>query len=183
MNSSGNSTAWFVLRVKANAERRVAEALTGRGVEVFLPMQKRQSRQRGRGSIDVPLFAGYLFAQFDPRAMLPVLVCPGVVCVLCRGNTPEAVDAGEMRALQTLVASNLEIEPLPMFTTGQRVKFSRGPLTDLDAVVVKDSHRSTVVVSISLLRRSVCAEVDREWLHGSTTEVPIHLTHWLPATA
>jgi len=158
----------------------VAQALRRRDIEVFLPLQKRLDKQRSRGLTESPLFPGYLFAQFDPRAMLPVVVCPGVVHVLCRRNTPEPVDPTEMHALLTVVRSELSLSPLPVFTTGEKVIFSRGPLANLEAIVVKDNSRSRVIVSISLLQRSVFAEVDREWLHGAGANGTCQATSWLP---
>jgi len=172
---------WFVVRVKANAERHVAQALTGRGHNVFLPLQKRLSKQRGRGLIEIPLFPGYLFAQFERSDLLSVVVCPGVACVLCRGNTPEPVDPAEMNALLTIVRSDLHLEPMSTFTVGQKVTLSRGPLANLEAIVLRHECRSRIVVSISLLQRSVFAEVDRDWLYGVEAERTGPMAQWLPA--
>jgi len=152
--------------VRSNAERKVAHALTGRGLNVLLPLQKRPSRKKGQGVIEVPLFPGYLFVQLDPHALLPVLVCPGVVRVVCRGKTPEPVDPKEMQSLLTLVESDLPLSPLPAFAKGEKVVVNRGPLADLEAIILRDESRPRVIVSISLLQRSVVAEVDRTWLHA-----------------
>jgi len=172
---------WYVIRVRANAERTVAQALTGRCVKVFLPLHKQPSKQKNRDYFEAPLFPGYLFAQFTARELMAVVVCPGVICVLSRGNTPEPVDPSEMRVLLAIVGAHLPLSPLPALATGQKVRLTRGPLADLEAIVLKDDSRARVIVSISLLQRSIVAEVEREWL--SDTDRITHVTNWFPAIA
>jgi len=173
---------WYVVRVKANAERKVAQSLSNRGMEAFLPMQRRMSRQKNRGRIEIPLFPGYVFARFDYRAdALPVVTCPGVVHILCRGHVAEPVDPVEMCALQSISRNALSVEPLPTFATGRKVKIKKGPLADVEGIVVRDNGRPRLVVSISLLLRSVVAEIDRDWLED--VETSLEIAHWAQAGA
>lgn len=155
---------WYVVRTKANAEWKVTQSLVNRGLQTFLPVRRRPSKQKGRKQIEIPLFPGYVFAQFDLHATLPVLTCPGVVHILCNGTVPEPVDPAEMHALQSVSRVAQSVESVPVFTNGQKVKISGGPLADVEGIVLRDNGRQRLVVSVTLLRRSVVAEVDREWL-------------------
>lgn len=159
-----NGRPWYIVRVRANAERPVAQALANRGVSVFLPLAKRMSRRRNVGLIEVPLFPGYLFAQFEHRDALAVITCPGVVQVLCRGRMPEAVDPAEIRSLILISRTALSISPMPGFVGGQKVRVSAGPLNEVEGIVLRDDGRRRLVLSLSLLRRSVAAEIGREWV-------------------
>lgn len=165
---------WYVVRVKANADRKVAQGLTGRGFEVFLPMQRRMGARNRR--IETPLFPGYVFAQFDGRAALSVLMCPGVLHILCRGNVPEPVDPIEMHALQSISRVASSVEPLSTFTSGQTVRIIGGPLADVEGLVLRDGGGQRLVVSISLLKRSVAAEVEREWVEH--LDQPRQIGYW-----
>ncbi|MBZ5667967.1 MAG: hypothetical protein LAO30_25695 [Acidobacteriia bacterium] len=165
-------------RVKANAEWKVAQSLTNRGLGTFLPVQKRPSKQKKRGQVEIPLFPGYVFAQFDCRAALPVVTCPGVVHILCRGTVAEPVDPVEMYALQSVSRLAQSVEPLPTFTVGQKVRISSGPLSDVEGIVLRDDGRQRLIVSVSLLRRSVVAEIDREWLED--LKLPGEVARWVP---
>jgi len=151
---------WHVVRVRANAEHQVARSLACRDVEVFLPLQ----RNAGKRTPKRPLFPGYVFAGVTGRAVLPVVACPGVVHILCRGNVPEVVDPSEIFALRTVAAQAHALLPFPMFRCGETVKIRQGPLADVKGIVLRDEGRPRLVVSVSLLQRSVVAEVDREWL-------------------
>jgi transcription antitermination factor NusG len=169
---------WYVLRVKSNAERVVAQSLTNRGVNVFLPLEKRLSRRKNIGLIEIPLFSGYLFAQFEYRAALPVVACPGVVQILSRGNVPEPVDPAEMRSLLILSGTALSMSPLPTFEKGQKVRINHGPLAEVEGIVLQDNGSQRLILSISLLRRSVVAHVNREWIED-VNPAPVQITSWI----
>jgi transcriptional antiterminator NusG len=172
---------WYVVRVKANAERKVAQSLANRGVEVFLPLQKRPSKRKSMGMIEIPLFPGYVFSRFPWNGSQIVLTCEGVVHILCRGSVPEPVDAAEMRSLLVLSRTAPCLSPMPAFTTGQKVKITEGPLTNVEGIVLRDSGRQRLVVSVSLLHRSVVAEIDREWVDN--IHPPATVTSWLATGA
>jgi transcription antitermination factor NusG len=157
---------WYVVRVRANAERKVAQILGNHDIDVFLPLQKRPSRRRNLGLIETPLFPGYIFARFDRRRHLPVVSCPGVVNILCRGRVPEPVDSSEMFALQTVSHKARSLTPMAALPSGSKVRIAAGPLADVEAIVLRDNGRQRIVVSVSLLQRSVEAEVEREWVDG-----------------
>jgi transcriptional antiterminator NusG len=172
---------WYVVRVKANAERKVAQSLTNRGVDIFLPLHKRPSKRKSVGLIDIPLFPGYVFARFALPGSQVVLTCDGVVHILCRGSVPEPVDRDEMHSLLVLSRTVPSITPLPSFATGQKVRITEGPLADVEGIVLPDSGRQRLIVSVSLLRRSVFAEIDREWLEE--LNAPLQVSTWLSTGA
>ena len=169
---------WYVIRVKSNAERVVAQSLTNRGISVFLPLEKRLSRRKNFGLIETPLFAGYLFAQFEYRAALPVVACPGVIQILCRGTVPEPVDPAEMHSLLVLSQTAVSITALPTFEKGQKVRINQGPLAEVEGIVLNDNGTQRLVLSVSLLRRSVVAEINREWIE-CLNSAPVQITSWV----
>ena len=63
-----------------------------------------------------------------------------------------------------IVSSGVSKEPWPYLEVGQRVRVDYGTLTGLEGILVnlKGNHR--VVLSVTLLQRSVAMEVDSNWL-------------------
>jgi len=171
---------WYVVRCKANAERTVAQGLTNRGITVFLPLEKRASKRKKAGHIQTPLFPGYLFAQFDFRESLLVVACPGVVQILCRGPVPEPVDPAEMHSLLVLSRQAVSLALLPIFAKDQKVRITQGPLADVEGIVVRDSGGQKLILSVSLLRRSVEAQIDREWIEELEPDrTSVQVTSWM----
>jgi transcription antitermination factor NusG len=158
-------TDWYAIRVKANRETVTAQALKGKGFEVCLPVYEVEShKSRGVQILRVPLFAGYLFARFDLRNRLPVLTIPGVVKIVGFGKDAEPVDPQEMSAVLALVEAGAHVLPHPYLPLGQRIRVRTGPLRGVEGVVVehKDTHR--LVVSVTLLQRSIAVDVERHWV-------------------
>jgi transcription termination/antitermination protein NusG len=185
LDSTGSSAfalPWYVVRCKANAERTVAHSLTNRGITVFLPLERRPSKRKKIGYIETPLFPGYIFAQFQYRESLLVVACPGVVNILCRGPVPEPVDTAEINSLLTLTKQAVSMSPLPIFEKGDKVRITSGPLADVEGVIVRDSGNQKLIVSVSLLRRSVVAQVDREWIEvQDSSPTRLQVTSWSSA--
>ena len=160
---------WFALQVRSRSENIVATFLRGYGYEWFLPSYKcrRQWSDRVK-QMEVPLFPGYLFCRFNPQDRLPILKTPGMIGIVGIANTPIAVDDGEIAALRALVNSQLPRQPWPYLQVGQRVRIEHGALCGLEGILLnfKGDHR--LVLSVTLLRRSVAAEIDSAWV------TPIH---------
>ena len=156
---------WYALRLKSQHEQSVANCLSYKGYEVFVPSYRTKRRWSDRVIVrDTPLFPGYAFCRLDlaPRTA-PVVTTPGVIRILGVGSMPQPVDTAEITAIQTIVASRLPIGPWPYLRQGTRVRISRGPLAGVEGLV--DSVKpERLVVSITLLSRSMVVQVDPAWL-------------------
>lgn len=72
----------------------------------------------------------------------------------------------EIEAIQTMVKSEAALTPWPFLQTGQTVRIGRGSVEGEEGTVVRSEFSNPrVVVSVSLLQRSVTAE-NRPGLHG-----------------
>jgi transcription antitermination factor NusG len=158
------SYPWYVVRVRPNSEWKTTESLTVRGYEVFLPLCRRVREKSRRRVLDVPLFPGYVFCRFDRRNLTPIMSATGVVQVLTQDHKPEAVQENEIFALQSMARARMEIEPWPTFETGQKIKIRYGPLAGVEGHVVRDAAKPRLVISVSLLHRSVVTQINREYL-------------------
>jgi transcription antitermination factor NusG len=139
-----------------------AMMLAHKGYESLLPLYKCRRRRPDRfRDVELPVFPGYLFCQFDALARLPILTTPGVLHVVGIGHTPVPVDETEIQAIQRLVNSPLQGEPWPYVEVGQTVYVQEGPLQGVEGILlaIKNGHR--LVISVSLLKRAVAVEIER----------------------
>lgn len=178
---SGNCSElypWFAVRVKPRREKYVALLLRHKGYAEFLPLYRARRRWSDRfKEIELALFPGYLFCRFDPCHRVPVLTTPGVSCIVGVGKIPIPVDEAEVGAIQDIVQLGLGVGPWPFLQVGHRVRLEEGPLSGLEGILIetKDQHR--LVVSVTLLQRSVAVEIDRHWVR------PISALPRIPAVA
>jgi transcription antitermination factor NusG len=153
---------WFALQVRTRWESSTAVLLGGKGYETLLPTYKAKKRwNRGLKEIKAALFPGYVFCRFDAQKRLPILVTPGVIAVVSRGRLPLPVDEGEIAAIQKIVSSGFHAEPCPYLELGQKVRVEGEALMGLEGILVSFKGNHRIVVSVSLLRRSVALEIDR----------------------
>jgi len=154
--------AWYAIRVKSNRERVTATGLLGKGFDVFLPEYVRP-RGRGRGVERTVLFPGYVFARFNAHNRLPILTLPGIIHIVSVGKTPAPVDAAELASLRLLLETGLPINPSEQYTVGEKVNVDTGPLAGASGVIAGEENRR-LLVSITLLQRSVSVALPREWI-------------------
>ncbi|PYT79029.1 MAG: NusG-like protein [Acidobacteria bacterium] len=156
---------WFAVQTRARYENFAAKQLAGRGYEVFLPFYHCKRRWSDRmQEFEVPLFPGYLFCRFNLLDRLPILTTPGVIQVVGIGKTPVPVDEQEVIALQTAVKTGLPRQPWMFLKVGQRVRVEVGPLSGLEGVLLTFKGRYRLVLSVTLLQRSVALEVESDWV-------------------
>ena len=156
---------WFALQVWVRKENLITSQLEGQGFECFLPKYKsiREWSDRKK-EVEQPLFPGYVFCRFDYSQRRPVVMTPGVLQVVGFGRTPTAVPDREVEALQTAVASGIASQPWPYLEVGERVLVKAGKLSGLEGILVSFKGKNRVVLSVSLLQRSVALEVDLDWV-------------------
>lgn len=163
-NTGGNPRQWFALRVKSRREKIVAMIARDKGFEEFLPTYQSRRRWSDRlKSLELPLFPGYVFCRVDPRCRLPLLTISGVVQFVGIGKTPLPIDDGEIASIQKAVQSGLSVEPWDFLEAGQRVRVQKGPLAGTEGIFVGASTNERIVVSVTLLKRSVAVTLEPHW--------------------
>jgi len=171
METGNTSYPWFALRVRSRYEHTVATHLQGRGYESFLPLYTCRRRWSDRfKEIELPLFPGYVFCQFDSLNRLPILSIPGVVHVVGFGKTPVPIDESEITAIQAAVKSGLPSLPWPFLEIGHRVRIEYGPLCGVQGILLGFRGHQRLVLSVTLLKRSVAVHVDEAWVQPMVQE-------------
>jgi len=174
---------WFALRVRPRHERTTALALRGKGFEEFLPQHMVRRRWSDRiKEVEEPFFPGYVFCRFNPENRLPVLITPGVVSVVGLGKIPAPVEDDEISALQSVVKAGCRTQTWPFLSVGQMVRIEAGPLTGIEGLLVAVKNQSRLLVSVTLLQRSVAVEIDHLWAYPISKRRPCGQTGEVPAT-
>lgn len=156
---------WYGIRTKSNCENVAATVLEAKGYESYLPSYRVRRRWSDRTvETTLPLFPGYVFCRFDARHRLPIVTTPGVASIVGFGNEPAPIAEAEIHAVQLILQSGLAAEPSPFLREGQRVRIKRGALTGVEGILLKKKSEWRMVVSVTMLQRSISVEVDREWV-------------------
>jgi transcription antitermination factor NusG len=144
---------WVALEVRRASAVMVTEHLRYRGYESLLPVRN-----------GVPLFSGYVFCRFTASAGAPIVTTPGVIRIVSFGGIPAAIEEHEIAAIKRTLASGLPVKPVTMPPPGSAVMIVGGPLRGLRGTVLRVNDKRYLIVSVTLLQRSVAVEVDPDWI-------------------
>jgi transcription antitermination factor NusG len=154
---------WFALQTRSRNERQVERLLTHKGYECFLPTYRQKRRWSDRVvEVELPLFPMYVFCRFNLTAFGKAVSTPGVTRIVRFGGQFAEVKVKEIEALQLLVRSNLLREPWAYIPDGTFVKVETGPLAGIEGVVSSGDDKRRLVISVTLLQRSVAIQLDEK---------------------
>jgi transcription antitermination factor NusG len=183
---TNDSRAWFAVRTRTTHEKRVASLLSFQEYEWFLPLYTARRRWSDRiKQVELPLFPGYVFCRFNVHDRGPILKTPSVMGIAGIAGKPIALDDHEIVAIQRINGSGLGVSPHPFLRVGQRVRLEGGSLDGLEGIVEDARRRNRLIVSVSLLQRSVAVEIDSAWvtpLSAQTNRTACQKPLWSPSS-
>jgi transcriptional antiterminator NusG len=156
---------WYGIRTRSNHEKVAAIVLRGKGYEPYLPVYHlRRRRADAVVKSEHPLFPGYVFCRFDVKKRLPILMTTGVISILGFGKEPVAIPDEEIEAVEAVLLSGLPAEPCAYLREGQRVRVTHGSLDGVEGILLKKKNQLRMVISVTMLQRSISVEIDGDWL-------------------
>ncbi len=147
---------WIALHVRQRSENRVAALLREGGYHSFLPFSQHNPQR--------VLFPGYIFCLFNYCVAFSLVKIPGVSGIVSFGGNVGTVSEDEIERLKVIDRAIADPQPWPYISAGETVEITAGPLQGLTGFYVRESGRDRIVVSVTLLLRSVALEVSREWI-------------------
>jgi transcription antitermination factor NusG len=152
---------WYAVKVHARSETNATSALQHYGFQPYCPMVAERRRYCDRmKTVQVPVFPGYLFCQFDIDSKAKILNSVAVEYIVSFGAEPAAIREEQIAGLRRVI--DLGGQAAPFLQRGQRVRVTHGPLTGVEGILQKEaaSENSKLVLSVDLLQRSVSVSID-----------------------
>jgi transcription antitermination factor NusG len=175
MHTKLETLRWYALQTAPRKEKLISSVLSEKGYECFLPLYSRRTVWSDRIKVtSLPLFPGYVFSRFDVQARLPILMTPGVNSVVGNGKIPAAVSENDLNAVRAVLRNKLPVEPCDSLEEGDLVRVIRGPLEGLTGSFVQYRGSYRLILSISLINRSVAVDIDRAYVESISSRRPFH---------
>jgi transcription antitermination factor NusG len=152
---------WWALYTRHQHEKAVAEMLSAKGFEVFLPVYDSIRRWKDRNKkLSLPLFPCYVFVRAGLHCRLQVVTTPGVHMILSRGEQVALIPEEEIQAIRKTLEGRYVVEPHPFLKCGERVRVTRGCLEGVEGILVRKKNLYRLVLSVDMLAQSVAVEID-----------------------
>ena len=153
------SGSWWVLHTKPRVEKALARRFLARKLPYFLPIYKRQWRNRGRQfAAHLPLFPGYVFLQGDADARLCALESNQVVRIL---PVPDPVRLrDDLARVYRMMQAGLLMAPEEQLQPGTPVEIVSGALTGMTGQILRRGTQMRFFVEVQMLRCGVSVEIE-----------------------
>lgn len=154
-------SSWWAIYTRHQHEKVVADTLSSKGFDVFLPLYESLRRWKDRQKlISLPLFPCYVFVRGGSGHRLPILTTPGVYMILSRGEQVAVIPDEEIRAIRQTVEGNFRVEPHPFLRCGERIRVTHGSLQGVEGILVRKKNIFRLILSVDMLAQSVAVEVN-----------------------
>ncbi len=154
---------WWVAHVRSRQEKVLARYLLSLKVAFYLPHREQRTERAGRRFVSyLPLFPGYVFFR-GSRVHRYVALRSNLIARIL--DVPDqALLNRELAQLRALQQSGGSLVPCAYIAPGDAVRIVEGPFKGYTGVVVRGAARPRLVVSVSMLRRAVAVEFERDVL-------------------
>jgi transcription antitermination factor NusG len=142
---------WLVLKTKANAEKKVAERLAMKGIEVYLPLYTTMKQWSDRKKkIQKPLISSTVFIRVEEKERELLWNVVGVSGMLYYLGKPSVVRDEEIVILQQMLQEGVyeSVELSPSLIEGQEVEITGGDFKGLRGIVLEEVNAQKVVIAL-----------------------------------
>ena len=150
---------WFVIYTKSRNEKRVAEKLRQRNIEVYCPLWKRERVWSDRIKlVEEPLFRSYCFVHLEEKDRGLVFGGPGFVRYLFWLEQPAIVRQVEIDLIKKMLNDfDHNTIQVVQYDVADKVRISSGSFMEHQGEVISQQGKKLLVRLESL---GVCISVD-----------------------
>jgi transcription antitermination factor NusG len=164
---------WYVLFVRTNQEKRVAEGLAVRAVDHYLPCYSSVRKWKDRRvTLEMPLFPGYIFVHLPLRDQRIVLTVPNVISLVGSSRSAAEMTEEEIQCIRRGLDQGTA-KPHASLKQGDRVMITTGILSGMEGVLLRRQNAARVVISLESISRAFVVEVDEDSVQPVAARPPI----------
>jgi transcription antitermination factor NusG len=154
---------WEIAHLRSRQEKVVARLLQDAKMPFYLPQIQQKKKSSGRTfTSHLPLFPGYIFLR-RVRGLRETLWRTNAVANVLEVADQEQLTA-ELQQIRELQASGAILTPIDMLMPGDAVRIEEGAFQGYTGVVIKERGLMRLIVSVSILKKSVAVEFPRDVL-------------------
>ncbi|UJP63535.1 UpxY family transcription antiterminator [Mongoliitalea daihaiensis] len=157
---------WFVLYTTSRAEKKVAQRLQEKGLEVYLPLieELRQWSDRKK-KVQKALFNGYLFVKTSRTNLWESLQVPGAVKFVHFAGEHATVREEEIKTIQRILETGVAVETESgEIEKGQLVKIVGGALEGMEGECINKGNKDYFIIRIPGIAQNMLVNLPRKFL-------------------
>ncbi len=161
-----NEKNWYVIYTNPNSEKKVAQRLTQRQYEAFLPLINETRVWSDRKKIiQKPLFKSYVFVRCSPDSLHKVKTIYGFSHFICFGGYPVTISDTQIEEVQSIIKLYSETDAIAtQFVVGDKVTITQGPLKGIQGILTNLKGKRRVAIEVSQLNQSMLVMLPEAYL-------------------
>ena len=161
---------WYAIYTRPKWEKKVADYLEKKKIEVYCPLNKVKKQWADRKKIVFePLFNSYVFVYATPEEQVKIKQTDGVMSFVYWLNRPATIRQEEIDTIKKFLNEydNVFLERSPV-NLNDRVRIINGPLMMWEGNVI-EVRTNTVKITLPSLGQTLVAEIRKDNLETVRT--------------
>jgi transcription termination/antitermination protein NusG len=157
---------WFVLYTTSRAEKKVAQRLQDKGLEVFLPMveELRQWSDRKK-KVQKALFNGYIFVKTSKPNLWQCLQTPGAVKFVHFNGEHATVREEEIKMIKRILETGVAVETdNSEIAPGEQVRIIGGALEGMSGECINKGNKDYFIIRVPGINQNLVVNIPRKFL-------------------
>ncbi|MRX45702.1 UpxY family transcription antiterminator [Pedobacter puniceum] len=152
---------WYPVYTHPRSEKKTADSLIKRGIQVYLPLQKTLKQWSDRKKwVEEPLFKSYLFVHISNKEYDQVIQTYGVVRFIYFSRQIASIPDKQIQMLQNYLSGQADPEiTFEQLEKGQKVKIISGKLKGYEAELISWKQQQRVILRLDALGQSLILKI------------------------
>lgn len=161
MSVAADIRKWYPVCTYPKAEKKAYEALSGKGLEAYLPLQKQLKQWSDRKKwVYEPLIRSYLFVHITEKEKTEVLMTKGIARFIYFSGVMATMPEQDIKDLKLLLASSYELEVTEQaLSPGEQIRIKAGPLKGLNAEIISYRSQKQLIVKLGETGYSIIVHI------------------------
>ncbi len=157
---------WFALYTKSRSEKKVNQELINKGIDCYLPLEKRLKLWSDRKKwVEEPFIRSYIFVNIEESNLQKALNTPGVVTVIRFSGKPAPVREEQIKIIQSILSSSEKFElSTENFEPKEKVEVTQGSLKGLVGEMVHHLNKYKVLVRVESINQNILIKINPSYL-------------------
>ncbi|WP_081675103.1 UpxY family transcription antiterminator [Daejeonella oryzae] len=164
--STNSEYNWYPVYTNPRAEKKAAELLLQKGIEVYLPLHRQLKQWSDRKKwVEEPLIKSYLFVYISVQQQMEVLTTRGISRFIYFSGKIASMPQRQIEQLKLLLASEVDLELVDRkFEKGEQVKIIAGPLMGLKGELVNFHSQKRMILRLDHTGQAVLVQIPAVFL-------------------
>jgi transcriptional antiterminator RfaH len=161
VKSAADAVKWYPVYTHPRAEKKACEALTGKGIETYLPLQRQLKQWSDRKKwVEEPFIKSYLFVHIKEHEQTEVLMTKGIARFIYFSGRIASMPDRQLNELKLVLASPYELEVTEEdLQPGENIIIKAGPLKGLKGEIISYRSQKQLALRLENLGYSIIVHV------------------------